>query len=62
MQNLKLEGETTLYKRFIGKAIRYRDMAKEEDISPEIKASRLEMMRMYASLARAGGLKGSIYK
>ncbi len=57
-----LNSETTVYHRYIGKAVSFRNAARESDITPEMRASRLDMMRFYARLALIGGIKGSIYK
>lgn len=57
-----LNSETTVYRRFIGRAVSFRDAARESDITPAMRDSRLDMMRFYAKLALIGGLKGSIYR
>lgn len=57
-----INSEPAVYRRFIGRAVAYRDAAREFDIDEEIRKRRLDMMRFYARLALIGGVRGSIYK
>jgi len=60
--NLTTETELDAATKYMLKAIKYRELAKEPDITEYMRRSRLDMMAMYGRMSVCGGVTGSLRK